>query len=126
MGNALGIDMPDENSPHLRHPWAELYNIESGVKKAQITTVTTGPGRPPNIVKRHKTSITLMDEEKRLYEKLAYVLGSKLHPNTVTKSQVMGLALRLLDSKVEELPDSLEDWDQLAKLLFELEDTNPK
>ena len=122
--NVLGIDMTNEKSTPLRHPWAELYNIESGVKKAQITTVTSGPGRPPNIVKRHKTSITLMDEEKRLYEKLAYVLGSKLHPNTVTKSQVMGLALRFLDSKVEELPESLNDWDQLAKLLFELEAEN--
>ena len=105
-----------------RHPWAELYNIESGVQKAHITPATAGPGRPPNIVKRHKTSITLMDEEKRIYDKLAYVLGSKLHPNTVTKSQVMGLALRLLDTKVDELPEALNNWDQMAELLFDLED----
>ncbi len=118
--------MTDKKTTSLRHPWAELYNIESGVKKAQIASITTGPGRPPNIVKRHKTSITLMDEEKRLYEKLAYVLGSKLHPSTVTKSQVLGLALRFLDAKVEEIPDSLGDWDQLAKLLFEGEEENPK
>ena len=118
--------MTDEKSTHLRHPWAELYNIESGVKKAQISSATTGPGRPPNIVKRHKTSITLMDEEKRLYDKLAYVLGSKLHPNTVTKSQVMGLALRFLDTKINSLPESLNDWDQLAQILFELEEANHK
>jgi hypothetical protein len=105
-----------------RHPWAELYNIESGVQKAYITPATAGPGRPPNIVKRHKTSITLMDEEKRIYDKLAYVLGSKLHPNSVTKSQVMGLALSLLDAKIEELPESLNNWDQMAEFLFDLED----
>lgn len=105
-----------------RHPWAELYNIESGVQKTHISPAGAGPGRPPNIVKRHKTSITLMDEEKRIYDKLAYVLGSKLHPNMVTKSQVMGLALRLLDAQVEELPDSLNNWDQMAELLFDLED----
>jgi hypothetical protein len=104
------------------HPWAELYNIESGVQKAHIATAAAGPGRPPNIVKRHKTSITLMDEEKRIYDKLAYVLGSKLHPNTVTKSQVLGLALRLLDAKTDELPNSLNNWDQMAELLFDLED----
>jgi len=114
--------MSDKKTTSPRHPWAELYNIESGVKKSQITHPMAGPGRPPNIVKRHKTSITLMDEEKRIYDKLAYVLGSKLHPNTVTKSQVIGLALRLLDVEVEELPESLNNWDQMADLLFKLED----
>jgi len=114
--------MPDHKKDTLRHPWAELYNIESGVKKAHIAPTSAGPGRPPNIVKRHKTSITLMDEEKRIYDKLAYILGSKLHPNTVTKSQVMGLALRFLDAKVENLPDVINDWDQLAGLLFDMED----
>ena len=114
--------MPDTKKNPLRHPWAELYNIESGVKKAQITPASAGRGRPPNIVKRHKTSITLMDEEKRLYEKLAYVLGSKLHPNTVTKSQVMGLALRLLDTKVNDLPEAIHDWDQMADALFAAEE----
>lgn len=114
--------MSAKNPAPLRHPWAELYNIESGVQKAQISQAHSGPGRPPKIVKRHKTSITLMDEEKRLYDKLAYVLGSKLHPNTVTKSQVMGLALRLLDTKVEELPTALDNWGQMAELLFDLED----
>ena len=113
--------MPNKKKDTLRHPWAELYNIESGVQKAQIAPPMAGPGRPPNIVKRHKTSITLMDEEKRIYDKLAYILGSKLHPNTVTKSQVMGLALRLLDTKVENLPESLNNWDQMADFLFDLE-----
>jgi len=114
--------MPDNKKDTLRHPWAELYNIESGVKKAHIAPTAGGRGRPPNIVKRHKTSITLMDEEKRIYDKLAYILGSKLHPNTVTKSQVMGLALRLLDAQVKDLPEALNNWDKLADLLFDSED----
>lgn len=118
--------MPDKKTTSPRHPWAELYNIESGVKKTQLSHRSAGPGRPPNIVKRHKTSITLMDEEKRIYDKLAYLLGSKLHPNTVTKSQVMGLALRVLDGKVEDLPESLNTWDQMADLIFDMEEISTK
>jgi len=111
-----------ESSSPTQYPWAELYDIESGVKRLQLTRETEGPGRPPKLVQRHKTSITLMDEEKRIYEKLAYIIGSKLHPNTVTKSQVMGLALRLLDSKLEALPSSIESWELMAEILFEEED----
>jgi len=55
---------------------------------------------------------------------LAYVLGSKLHPNTITKSQVMGLALRYLNEKAENLPESLKDWEQLAENLFDQDASN--
>jgi hypothetical protein len=115
-----------QKRPRSQYPWAELYDIESGVKRLQRSREAVGPGRPPNLVKRHKTSITLMDEEKRLYEKLAYVLGSRLHPNKVTKSQVMGLALRLLDSRLETLPETMESWERLANEIFMEEEVSKK
>jgi|SRR3990170_7616416 len=102
-----------------RYPWADLYDIESGIKRLNLARPAVGPGRPPKPVKRIKTSITLTDEEKRIYEKLTYVLGSKLHPNKVTKGQVIGLALRLLDAKIEPTPASLDSWELLALRLFE-------
>ena len=115
--------MSDENNS-ARYPWAELYDIESGIKKLNIARRSEGPGRPRNIIPRLKTSITLTDEEKRIYEKLAYVLGMKLHPNKVTKGQVIGLALRLLDAHLEEIPDSVNTWESVAGILFASEDPN--
>lgn len=99
-----------------RYPWAELYDLESGVKPIRRARRT--PGRPPRPVARHKTSITLLDEEKRIYDRLAYELGSHLHPNKVTKSQVLGLALRLLDARLAGLEDGVDSWEALAAALF--------
>jgi len=110
--------MPNDKIDPI-YPWAELYDIESGIKKINVGLATGGPGRPRKPVKRIKTSITLTDEEKRIYEKLAYQLGSKMHPQKVTKGQVIGLALRLLDARLDELPKKLETWETLAVLLFE-------
>lgn len=115
--------MAKKDSP-LQYPWASLYDIESGIRKLNLPTPSGRAGRPPKAINRLHTSITLTDEEKRLYEKLTYVIGSKLHPNTVTKSQVLGLALRLLDSQVEKLPRTVDSWETLAHFLFqEKEDT---
>ena len=110
-----------ERTTSSQYPWAALYDIESGVKKLNIAREEARPGRPPKPVKRLKTSITLTDDEKRMYEKLTYILGSKLHPNKVTKGQVIGLALRLLDSRLEDLPSSLDSWELMADILFEEE-----
>ena len=49
-------------------------------------------------------------------------MKERLHPHTVTKGQVLGLALRFLDAQVEAIPGSLADWEQLVDLLFEQED----
>jgi hypothetical protein len=117
--------MAKKDSP-LQHPWAALYDIESGVRKLNLPTPIGRAGRPPKAINRLHTSITLTDEEKRLYEKLTYLLGSKLHPNTVTKSQVLGLALRLLDAQVEKLPRSVDSWETLARHLFEQDEEVPE
>ena len=115
--------MAKKDSP-LQYPWASLYDIESGVRKLNLPHQPSGAGRPPKSVNRLHTSITLTDEEKRLYEKLTYLIGSKLHPNKVTKSQILGLALRLLDSQVEKLPRSVDSWETLARFLFTAEEEN--
>ncbi len=106
------------SSKKARYPWAELYDVESGVTRIHLSQANVGPGRPRKAVARIKTSITLTDEEKRIYEKLAYELGSKLHPKKVTKGQVIGLALRLLNASTARLPDSLESWEAVAEGLF--------
>jgi hypothetical protein len=110
--------MAEQPSLFPPYPWAELYDIESGVKKLKRAGEGKGPGRPKKPIKRLKTSITLTDEEKRIYDRLAYELGSKLHPNKVTKGQVIGLALRLLDEKAQALPSAMRSWERLAEILF--------
>jgi hypothetical protein len=108
-----------EDNPPPKYPWAVLYDLESGVIKLPQARPEGTPGRPTKPYKRFKTSVTFTDEEKRIYEKLSYVLGGKLHPNNVTKGQVLGLALRLLDTQVEALPTSLQSWEELADYIFE-------
>ena len=111
-----------KSSTTPKYPWAELYDIESGAKRSRMSTPSTGRGRPPSMVKRHRTTITLLDEERKIFEKLTYAMKERLHPHTVTKGQVLGLALRFLDAQVEAIPGSLADWEQLVDLLFEQED----
>ena len=103
-----------------RYPWAELYDVESGTNRIQQSP-NAGPGRPRKPVARLKTSITLTDEEKRLYERLTYELGSRLHPRKVTRGQIIGLALRLLDARTTDLPGSLDSWESVAEILFQAE-----
>jgi hypothetical protein len=104
-----------------RYPWAELYDVESGVNRIANPQPGAGPGRPRKPVSRLKTSITLTDDEKRLYEKLTYELGTRLHPRKVTRGQVIGLALRLLETRTDDLPVSLESWESVAEILFQAE-----
>jgi hypothetical protein len=101
------------------YPWAELYDLESGV--TQIPQQHHGAGRPRKPINRVPTSITLTDEEKRIFEKLTYSMKMKLYPGKVTKNQVLGLALRLLDVKFEELPERVNSWASLADQFFSTE-----
>ncbi len=98
------------------YPWAELYDLESGVK--QLPQRHIGMGRPHKPISRAKTSITLTDDERRIIEKLTYLLKIRLHPGKVARNQVMGLALRLLEVHFEALPDNLNNWVAVADKLF--------
>jgi hypothetical protein len=102
------------------YPWAELYDLES---RHRVSTGTPRrQGRPNRIYPRHGTSIMLSDEEMSIFDELHYRIRSALRPATVTKGQVHGLALRLLQSKAENLPERADSWDALVRILFPEED----
>jgi len=105
-----------EKPSQPKYPWAQLYDSESGV--VDIPRTASGPGRPKNLVTRHKTSLSFLDEEKRVFEKVTYEITQLLHPHKVTKSQVLGLAIRLLENEMGSLPKYIHSWEQLAHELF--------
>jgi hypothetical protein len=100
------------------YPWAELYDMESHISSA--TQVRSGKiGRPPRAYIRRKTSVMLSDEEQSALEKATFMIRQAMRPGTVTKSQVYGLAVRLLDYKMRSLPDHVANWDQVIQSLFD-------
>lgn len=100
------------------YPWAELYDMESRVSGA--AAVRSGKtGRPSRIYPRRKTSVMLSDEEQAALEKITYLIRQAMRPGSVTKSQVYGLAVRLLDHRMKQLPDHVANWDQVIQSLFE-------
>ena len=109
-------DTSRKNKPN--YPWAELYDMESHVSGA--AAVRSGKtGRPSRIYPRRKTSVMLSDEEQAALEKITYLIRQAMRPGSVTKSQVYGLAVRLLDHRMEQLPDHVTSWNQLIQSLFE-------
>lgn len=100
------------------YPWAELYDMESRVSGA--AAVRSGKtGRPSRVYPRRKTSVMLSDEEQAALEKITYTIRQAMRPGTVTKSQVYGLAVRLLDHHMDQLPDRVANWDQVIQSLFD-------
>ncbi len=100
------------------YPWAELYDMESHVSGA--TPVRSGKvGRPSRTYIRRRTSVMLSDEEQDALEKSTYLIRQAMRPGSVTKSQVYGLAVRLLDHRLKLLPDHVTNWDQVIQSLFE-------
>jgi len=100
-----------------KYPWAELFDLESGIHQGQRANM--GPGRPSNPVKRHHTSVVLTTDERRLFDELTYTLKMRIPGGKATKSQVLGLALRLLEEKIKSLPDQQITWAELAETIFE-------
>jgi len=100
------------------YPWAELYDMESHISSA--TQVRSGKiGRPARTYIRRKTSVMLSDEEQAALEKSTYLIKQAMRPGSVTKSQVYGLAVRLLDHRMKLLPEHVTNWDQVIQSLFE-------
>jgi len=102
--------------PAASYPWAELYDLESHHR--ETTGTPRKQGRPNRLYPRHATSIMLSDDEVAIFDALHYRIRSALRPATVTKGQVHGLALRLLESQFENLPKHAESWDELVRSLF--------
>ena len=104
---------------NLNYPWAELYDLESRVPGSAARTRSGKTGRPPRAYIRRKTSVMLSDDEQAMLEKIAYLIRQAMRPGSVTKSQVYGLAVRLLDHQIKSLPEHVENWDQVIEVLFE-------
>ena len=109
-------DTPKKTKPN--YPWAELYDLESRVPgSARMRSGKTG--RPTRAYIRRKTSVMLSDDEQAMLEKIAYLIRQAMRPGSVTKSQVYGLAVRLLDFRIQSLPEHVENWNQVIKVLFD-------
>jgi hypothetical protein len=61
----------------------------------------------------------LSDEEQEALERITYLIRQALRPGSVTKSQVYGLAVRLLDHRMKLMPEHVDNWEQLIRTLFE-------
>jgi hypothetical protein len=61
----------------------------------------------------------LSDEEQAALDNSTFLIRKAMRPGSVTKSQVYGLAVRLLDHRMKLLPDRVTNWDQLIQSLFE-------
>ena len=61
----------------------------------------------------------LSDDEQEALEIITYTIRQALRPGSVTKSQVYGLAVRLLDHRMKIMPEHVDNWEQLIQTVFE-------
>ena len=80
--------------------WAALYDLESQIE-APVRRARATRGRPRNPVPRVAVTSKLTTEEKRIISRNAARIGDILETSAVTKGQVMGLAVRLLEKRLQ-------------------------
>jgi hypothetical protein len=61
----------------------------------------------------------LSDEEAQSLGTDLLTIQNALRPGKVTKSQVYGLAVRVLTARMKTLPDRVTSWDEIVKALIE-------
>lgn len=61
----------------------------------------------------------LSDEELQSLGTDLLTIQNALRPGKVTKSQVYGLAVRVLTARMEALPDRVTSWDEVVRALIE-------
>ncbi len=101
-----------------KYPWAEFYNLESGLKPKLGRRSSSG--RPASPAAKLGKTYSLSQDEIRLMDELAYQVNNATD-FTVTKSQLSGLALRLLDHSLKHKGldyGSIEYWREFANKLF--------
>lgn len=104
-------------SSQSAYPWAQLFDLESRVSK---TTVQDRPGRPHSAYIRRRKTVMLSDEELSMLEGTELRIKEAMRPASVTKSQVVGLALRLLNHQATALmPERARSWEEIVRALFE-------
>ena len=99
------------------YPWAELYDMESRVFSSP--TGTGRQGRPNQLYVRRRTSLMLSDEELQSLGTDLLTLQNALRPGKVTKSQVYGLAVRVLTARMNALPKRVTSWDDVVRALID-------
>ena len=98
------------------YAWAQLYELES--RKKRPDTRQARRGRPPHPVKRRNVSVKLTDEEERLLSVNQATL--KLQLQSVSKGQVVGLAMRMLNEKLGQVPIAdATTWEEVMRLVME-------
>ncbi len=112
--------MPSEQKQKkYAYPWAELYDIESRVKKKPVGQGRVG--RPASLYIRRRTSLMLSDEELEQLDGEVLAIQNMLRPGRVTKGQVFGLAIRLLEERLKDIEGGLKarSWDELFQSLIQ-------
>lgn len=107
------------------YPWTELYNLESQLGQKPLPGIRRR-GRPPRPFQRSRVQLLMTDEEQRLLKRIRNILEEQLQPARITRSQANGLALRLLDLRLQAapLPAEVHDWPSLLQFLEGEEDAN--
>lgn len=105
------------NKP-ANYPWALLYNLESQLGQQPLPRMRR-VGRPSRPIPRTRVMLLLTADERRMLQRLTNIVGEKLYPAKISRSQVVGLALRLLGLKLDgkELPGEVVDWPTLITAL---------
>ena len=104
-----------------QYPWAALYDLES--KKR--TQGTGQRGRPASMVAKKNKTFSISLDELELFTESEYRLQKALHPHHVSKSQVIGMAIRLLNNHLHERLGegiSIDSWEKLAEIVFREEE----
>ncbi len=102
------------------YPWAALYDLES----KRRTRGAGQRGRPASTVAKKNKTFSIPLDELGLFTDSEYKLQKVLHPHHVSKSQVIGLAIRLLNNQLQDKLGegiTLDSWEQLADMVFEEE-----
>jgi hypothetical protein len=106
-------------SPKKRtYPWTELYNLESQLGQRPLPGMRRR-GRPSRPFQRSRVQLLMTDEEQRILKHLRNALEERLEPAKISRSQVNGLALRVLEIRLgaAPLPEAVKDWPTLMEYI---------
>jgi hypothetical protein len=77
-------------------------------------------GRPHQLYVRRQTSLMLSPEEQQLLGMAVLNIQDALRPTAkVTKSQVFGMAVRVVAARLKWMPERVTSWDEVVKALIE-------
>jgi len=100
------------------YPWTELYNLESQLGQRPLPGMRRR-GRPSRPFQRSRVQLLMTDEEQRILKHLRNALEERLEPAKISRSQVNGLALRVLEIRLgaAALPETVKDWPTLMEYI---------